>query len=81
MNRLFQWAALHMARLAKGNVYSHLIVILGAIVAALCQRWGGIDFNADRSGNGAKALHFDEKGFPIYCASGFIADATSLPFC
>ena len=57
----FEWAALHMARLAKGNGVR--MFILTPIVLAM-----------------VRALHFDEKKvFPFIIASGFIADATSLP--
>ncbi len=79
----FEWAALHIARLAGGSgrkmfVY---IILLGALVSALFANDGAALIITPIIYEKMKALKFERKNMlPFIMAGGFIADAASIPF-
>lgn len=79
----FEWAALHVARWARGDgsALFNLIVVLGAAVAALFANDGAALVMTPIVFQMILALKFSPAvAFGLVIATGFIADTTSLPF-
>jgi len=78
----FEWAALHVARWGRGNgrALFNLIVVLGAAIASVFANDGAALILTPIVFQMLVALRFPPRAaFAFVMATGFVADATSLP--
>lgn len=79
----FEWSALHIARWAagRGGLLFVLIVLLGAVIAALFANDGAVLILTPLVIEILRALRFKPAAMLAFVmAAGFIADSASLPF-
>ncbi|MDR3393032.1 MAG: arsenic transporter [Sulfuriferula sp.] len=79
----FEWSALHIARWARGqgNVLFVLIILLGAVIAALFANDGAVLILTPLVIEILRALRFTPSAMLAFVmAAGFVADSASLPF-